>query len=637
MSKDRRFELAIEKVLDAGWTQTEAAKRYGLSRGHVNRRVAQARQARVDAEQKAKIEHAEGKNTPTGLIAEKRRIPDNITDFVETYFTNWQCPDCEEHHKVPGFHREISEAARSKSRRTLINLPPYHSKSTVITVWDTVMSIAENPNHRTAVVSKSSGFASAFLHSISEILTNEDLYYNSTRNLIDDFGPFKPEGQSKWSATRMYVAGRTGAEKDPTVEAMGINNQIYGKRFDTIKFDDVADVENQRNPDRVAAMISKMDKEHLSRIGKNGKVIWVGTRVHPGDIYSILTQRAGYKVIRYPALFDDNTEEVLWPEHFPYSQVMIHRSEMAPADFQLIYQNVDIPGLGASFTQEMMDECKDETRVVGHYENGWRIFGGLDPAGGNKGSGFTAMTVRGIDPQTGRRYLIDQIAVKSMKAPQMKEEMLRLTATYPISEWRVEINGLQSQIIQYDQELVRTLALQGVKVVPHHTHTNKWDPEFGVEAQAPLYTSHLVSIPWGNLESRKVFQPLIEQYIAFPMGQVNDRVMSDWFAELACKEVLRRQHLPMFNARQRVPDRIRKRRRVFDMGERTSRKVTLEEQVRGRLVASGFGHERLVVGTPTDHSLVYEYEPETERGNPYEVEPDTVPVNIDPRIWERKS
>ena len=552
---------------------------------------------------------------------------------METYFTHWECPDCNVHHEVPGFHTEMSEAVRSESRRTLINLPPYHSKSTVVTVWDTTMDIAENPNSRTAIVSKSADFAKAFLHSINEILTNPDLYHNSTRNLIEDFGPFKPEGQSKWSAHEIYVAGRTGAEKDPTVLAMGINNQIYGRRFDVIKFDDIADVENQRNPDRVAAMISKMDKEHLSRIGKSGKAIWVGTRVHAGDVYSILMTREGYKVIRYPALLDDNGAEVLWPEHFPYEQLMVHRAEMAPADFQLIYQNVDIPGLGASFTAEMLEECKDYERVVGQYNPKWRIFGGLDPAGGNKGSGYTAMSVKGVDMATGQRYLIDQIAVKSMKAPQMKEEMLRLSDTYPIAEWRVEINGLQSQIIQYDVELVRALALMGVKVVPHHTHTNKWDPEFGVEAQAPLYHSQLVSIPWGNLESRKVFQPFIEQLIAFPMGTTNDRVMADWFAELAVKEALRRQHLPMFSSRQKVPARIRKRRKIIDLAEGTARQAP-----QGMAAQMRQGWDRRVIGQPMDHSMIYAPEPEDDKLiNPFEVEIDEHPINIDPRIWQRRA
>ena len=167
--------------------------------------------------------------------------------------------------------------------------------------------------------------------------------------------------------------------------------------------------------------------------------------------------------------------------------------------------------------------CKDTSRVVGHYSPEWRLFAGLDPAGGNKGSGYTAFTLVGVDPATGKRYLVDSLAVKSMKAPQMKDQILEWTDRYPLFEWRVESNGVQSQIVQYDMELVQHLAKRGVRVVPHHTHGNKWDPQFGVESLAPLMETGLVSIPWGNAPTSQTFQPLLEELIAFPMGAVSDR------------------------------------------------------------------------------------------------------------------
>ena len=416
-------------------------------------------------------------------------------------------------------------------------MPPYHSKSTLVTVWHTVYDICRDPNLRTLLVSKSLPFARTFMHSIHEMLSNPELYADGP-NLIDDWGPFRPDGQSVWSSENIYVAGRTTAEKDPTVAVLGVGQQIYGRRADVIKFDDVATLDNQRNPDRVAGMLEWFDKEALSRIGKTGRAIWIGTRVSGGDVYSQLGTRPGYKVLRYPCITDDETETTLWGEHFPYSQALIHRSEMRPADFQLVYQQVDIPGAGASFTQDMLDMCKDTSRVRGHYQDGWRLFAGLDPAGANKGSGFTAFTLIGLDPATGKRYLVDSIAVKSMKAPQMKDQILEWTDRYPLYEWRVESNGVQSQIVQYDMELVQHLAKRGVRVVPHHTHGNKWDPQFGVESLAPIMETGLFSIPWANAPTQQQFQPLMEELIAFPMGAVSDRVMSLWFADLGARTLL---------------------------------------------------------------------------------------------------
>lgn len=624
-STQRRYERAIKGVLDEGWTISEAARKLGINRSNLSVRVKAARKEREEAERKAAEEMAAGKRAV--WVREERRVG-TFEEFFNTYFTNWVCPDCQVHHEMPDFHREIIDAIESNERRIVVNLPPYHSKSTLVTVWHTVYEICRNPNSRTIIVSKSAPFAKSFLHAIKDILSVPELYQDSQRNLIEDWGPFMPESGG-WSEYEIYVQNRTGAEKDPTVLSMGYGGQIYGRRADTIKFDDIATLENQRNPERVAQMIEWLNKEALSRIGKSGQAIWVGTRVAPGDIYSVLTQRPGYKVIRYSALLDEATQQVLWPEHFPYEQVLTHRSEMSAADFQLVYQNVSVPGLHASFTQEMMDEAKDTSRVIGHYLPGWRLIAGLDPAGGNKDSGATAMVLLAVDLDTGMRFVVDAVSEKGMKAPRMRDLMLEWTDRYPIYEWRVESNGVQSQLIQYNEEIIRALALKGVRVNPHYTTgKNKWDPEFGVESMAPLFSANLVSIPWGNAQAAQRFQPMIEEFVAFPMGITSDLVMAFWFAELGIRDVLQRAHMPLFNERmrRRWPARIKRRARVVDFENREVRPVTLEDQRLGHLTRGQRGYRRMTVGNPSRHSDVQEFEPE----------PPGRPMNVDyEAVWGR--
>lgn len=624
-STQRRYERAIKGVLDEGWTISEAARKLGINRSNLSVRVKAARKEREEAERKAAEEMAAGKRAV--WVRQERRVG-TFEEFFNTYFTNWVCPDCQVHHDMPDFHREIIDAIESDERRIVVNLPPYHSKSTLVTVWHTVYEICRNPNSRTIIVSKSAPFAKSFLHAIKDILSVPELYQDSQRNLIEDWGPFMPESGG-WSEYEIYVQNRTGAEKDPTVLSMGYGGQIYGRRADTIKFDDIATLENQRNPERVAQMIEWLNKEALSRIGKSGQAIWVGTRVAPGDIYSVLTQRPGYKVIRYSALLDEATQQVLWPEHFPYEQVLTHRSEMSAADFQLVYQNVSVPGLHASFTQEMMDEAKDTSRVIGHYLPGWRLIAGLDPAGGNKDSGATAMVLLAVDLDTGMRFVVDAVSEKGMKAPRMRDLMLEWTDRYPIYEWRVESNGVQSQLIQYNEEIIRALALKGVRVNPHYTTgKNKWDPEFGVESMAPLFSANLVSIPWGNAQAAQRFQPMIEEFVAFPMGITSDLVMAFWFAELGIRDVLQRAHMPLFNERmrRRWPARIKRRARVVDFENREIRPVTLEDQRLGHLTRGQRGYRRMTVGNPTRHSDVREFEPG----------PPERPMNVDyEAVWGR--
>jgi hypothetical protein len=620
MSTERRYDLAIAKVLDDGWTQSETAKHYGINRSHLNQRVKAAKQERLDAEVRAAEDFLRARQP---IVREERRVG-TFQEFFQNYFGSWICPDCQVHHELPEFHDEIINAIESDANRVLINLPPYHSKSTLVTVWHTAYDIARNPNSRTIIVSKSAPFAKSFNHAIKDILSVEELYASSNRNLVQDWGPFMPNSGG-WSEYEIYVKNRTGAEKDPTVLSMGYGGQIYGRRADRIKFDDVATLENQRNPDRVQQMREWMDKEALSRIGKSGQAIWAGTRVAPGDIYSILQQRAGYHVIRYPALMDEEEERVLWPEHFPFSQVMTHKGEMSPADFQLVYQNVDVPGLNASFTPEMMDEAKDVNRQTGHWADGWRLIAGLDPAGANKGSGYTAMVLLAVDLNTGHRFVVDAIAEKAMKAPRMKQLMFEWTDRYPIYEWRVESNGVQSQLVQYNEEVMQHLAKRGVRVVPHQTHGNKWDAEFGVESIAPLFSQKLVSIPWAGRSTAQNFQRMIEEFISFPMGVTSDLVMAFWFAELGIREILNRAHMPMFNdrLRRKWPKRIRSRAKIVNFEERTVTPVPLRDQRAGHLTVGQQGYRRMTAGVPSRHDQVREYEADEPEG----------PMNIDPNIW----
>lgn len=625
-TKKRRFEYAVQLIEQDGWTHVEACKEVGLSRSQFSpnyRKFREEREAKeaelaaeaakaVQAEEIAKAEaFARAGVSPLGL-QEARRVPGTFEEFDEVYFGHLKCPDCEVRHATPRFHLEIAEAVESTDPRVLINMPPYHSKTTNVSVKDTLRKICANPNSRTIIVSKTLGFASDILGAIKEMLTNEELYEGAQRSLIEDWGPFKDE-DTRWSAGRIFVAGRMTMEKDPTVLALGVGGQIYGRRADEIKFDDIATLENQRNPESVLKILEWIDKEALSRIGKSGRAIWVGTRVAPGDIYYTLGQRPGYRVLRYPVILDDTLEQTLWPEHFPFSQALVHRSEMRPQDFQLIYQNVDLPGMGASFTPEMIDDCKDTERVTGHWDRKWRLIAGLDPAGGNKDSGYTAFTLLAVDLTTGHRYLVDQVAVKSMKAPQIRDQILHWSDSYPIYEWRVESNGLQSQLVQYNQEIIQALAKRGIRVVPHITNQNKWDPTFGVESMAPLMSAGLVSIPWNGPNTARHWQPFVEELVSFPMGRTTDRVMSWWFAELGCRQYLERAHLPMFDERAtaRWPSRIKRRRRVVDFNTRTVRPVKPEDQYVGHLSPGQLSQRRATVGRPIGHGDLVEGPPPT--------------------------
>ena len=602
MDRSRRIQIAVQKVIEDGMSQAEAARMCGVTRPKVNVAVQARREQLAKAGERIAATAAErqvesyGENvTPEALhteplapasgtsgsvsgtsgpvitVDERARFP-TFEEFDRMYFGQLICPDCGVHHPLPNFHREIMELTTGPDRRVLVNMPPYHSKSTNITVKGTLYELAKNPNSRNCIVSKSERLAKAFLHSIGVYLQNPDVYEGAERNMIDDYGPFY-SSTSPWNTSQIYISGRQGAEKDPSVAAYGVGGQIYGTRWDRMVFDDIADLKNQKNPELIIDQLKWCTQEAGNRVGRNGRQIYVGTRIAANDIYATLQGLPGFKVLRYPCILDEEEQKCLWDDHFPYEAATAMRDTMTPESWQLVYQNVDTPGVGASFTKEILEACHDENRTIGAADSTWVLVAGLDPAGSGKQAGYTAMVLLAVDVTTGMIHLVDLINQRAMKAPQMKDQLKQWADDYPaLREVRVEVNGLQGQLIQ-DDDLLQHMSNRGVRVVPHVTTAhNKWDANFGVESMAVVFQNGRISTPWDGLTTQMKVRQLEAQLGYFPMpGSPSDLVMACWFAWLGARELFKRSTLPMFDNRRRIPRRVLNRRRIIDFASQTER------------------------------------------------------------------
>lgn len=607
MTSTRRMRLAVDASMSGKMSQSEAARLYGVTRSRVNKNVQaergklsklSARSAVAALERFAEtsvvpVEAPEPFDEfplPSGTVSvvqapvavvsgEVRRIPP-FGEFIRTYFGSLECPDCGRHHEVPAFQDEIADVLTGPEKRVLINVAPYHSKSTLATVQHSVYELCRDPNTRILIVSKSQKLAARFLYQIAKYLSDPTLYPEGS-NLVDDWGPFH-SGAESWNKEQIYIAGRNSAEKDPSVSALGVGGHIYGIRADTIKFDDIADLENQRNTDRVKEMLTWCTQEAASRVGRSGKLQFIGTRISAGDIYSHLADLPAFRTVRFPCIVDEEAKVTLWPDHFAFENAVMTRDSMTAEQWQLVYQNIDTPGFGASFSPEIVEATYDADRSLGSYDSKWALVAGLDPAGAGAQAGFTAFVLLAVDLESGRRVLVDLVNAKQMKAPQLRDQIFDWADRYPLRELRVEANGLQSQLVQFNEEIMARMTSRGVRVVPHiTTGHNKWDPQFGVESMATMFVNRQISLPTQDVASRNRIRPLVEQLLAFPMGAVTDLVMALWFADLGCREVFRRSSVPMFDTRFQLPGRLAGRRRVVDFATRETRAPVESDMVAG--------------------------------------------------------
>lgn len=443
----------------------------------------------------------------------------------------------------------------------IINTPPGHAKSTTITMDYVTYKIVTNPEFRVVIISKTEAMAKKFLNGIKRRLTG-----TAFSKLQIDFAP--PEGFERsaevWSSKMIYFGHSDSDQKDPTVEVLGIGNQIYGARADLIILDDVADTHNAH---QYEAHLDYIMQDVMTR---DAPLLVVGTRVAPVDIYSELMNPEHYDgdesdwtYLSQPAILEQaedpedwvtlwpksdrphpihpgtQDEDGLWPK-WDGPRLAKLRRKIKPSTWQLVYMQQPVSE-DMTFTTEAINGCQTKRARGELPPNTSNLFyvAGLDPA---SSVGFTAAALIAVDRRTGKRYLID-VFNRQVRAAGLRQLIEDWTERYPINEWRVEKNAFQSFLTQ-DREINQFLAARGVRLKEHSTQgNNKHDPDWGVASMDALFRGWqdkqaLIDLPGlaPNEAYRQFKDQLITWYPEHPKTQKTDLLMAFWFAETACRE-----------------------------------------------------------------------------------------------------
>jgi len=457
----------------------------------------------------------------------------------------------------------------------IVNTPPEHAKSTTITVNYAVYRICQNPNIRIMVVSKTQAMAQKFLLSIKNRLTHPR--YQDLHLAFGPPGGFEKNSDS-WKQDLIYLSSesRDSGEKDPTVQAIGIRGHIYGSRADLIIMDDCVDHTNAHEYER---QIDWIQSEVMSRIDNDGgKLLVVGTRLRPKDLYSELRdpmrypdEESPWTYFAQPAVLefadDPNDWVTLWPktnmppvsgkgipdENGLYDKwsgpaLFKKRGRISPNLWAMVYQQQQVHE-DSAFPGAAVKGVINGARNIGlipkgkagnrhHGMDGLVIVAGLDPAM----SGYTAAVCMGVDINTQKRYLLDVSNVPGMKPDDIRSLIKDWTDKYKISEWRVEKNAFQAMLTQ-DREVREYLSARGATLREHHTGQNKWDTDFGVASLTTLFHGYqegnaLIEFP--STHASEGLKALIEQLVTWypdaPKSQKTDCVMALWFTELAVRD-----------------------------------------------------------------------------------------------------
>jgi hypothetical protein len=491
-----------------------------------------------------------------------------------------------DHHKTwidliegrePRFMHAAMTYEQAATNRILINVPPEHAKSTVLTINYVTYRLSIDPNVRIIIVSKTQGMARKFLSAIKTRLSHP----NWTKMQVS-FGPnggYKADSPT-WSADMIYLgAGRDSGEKDPTVQALGFGSQIYGARADLIILDDVVMNANAHEWEK---QIEWLQKEVITRLGRHGKLLIVGTRVAPIDLYKMIRDpdqwtggKTPFTYMAMPAVLEFDEEPKNWKTLWPWTDraegeqdevneqglypkwdgpsLFTRRSEVAPSVWAMVYQQEDVQS-DSIFSPTIVAGCVNGMRkrgplragTAGHPKDTQSTYTiiGFDPAVTGR-SAFVAVSYNRAD---GRIYVLDCVNM-SDPSPQKENALIKeWVERFKPQEFRVEINAHQKYYAM-DTELRQYLATYGCQLNSHFTGKNKWDTSFGVASMASLFGSandgrfqdnNIIEFP--SNEGSEGLKSLIQQLIIWKPDTKNptDCVMALWFAIIRCRELMQK-------------------------------------------------------------------------------------------------
>ena len=421
-----------------------------------------------------------------------------------------------------------------------------------------VWRVMSDPSIRVLFISKTEGAAKKRLFNIASMLGDPTWYRR--KNLPDPiarYGPFRPgpdEGNLSWSKTQLYVSGSDISGRDPTVEAIGVGNQIQGARTDLIVLDDICTLSNQITETMREGMLNWLGQEALARLPEDGgNLVIIGTRVAGNDVYGTLLDKAemqvdgktvGLACLVRPAILDEETTAVLWPENWSYEALLARRDDplMRPATWALTYQQEALDHPDAPFCLPVLEEARDNY-LPGEVGRGMVTVMGMDPAT----EGVAALTVIAIDPSSGIRYIVDCDAQADLKTPdRILSWVFRVAQKYRPVDVRIEHNNFQGYFARQTELIDGLKRICGAKVSETFTGMNKHDPDHGVAHMADLLALRRLRMP--GTDSPNIVA-LRKELLSWKGGlgrhkQKQDRVMSMWIAVLASEDAIHHSVMP---------------------------------------------------------------------------------------------
>ena len=429
----------------------------------------------------------------------------------------------------------IRTEIKVNNRWIIIEAPRNHAKSTEFTVSYPLWRIGKNRNHRIVIVCNTQSQSTSFLREITQELERNEKYKEVFGNLV----PTMPE---KWTQHEIIIDRTATHLKDPTISATSMGGTVLSKRADEIICDDILSQDNTKTADQREKVRQWFFEVLLPVLEPGGRLIVVGTAWNSEDLYQQLLGDDSFQVRKvYDAIVDEETQTTLWPERWPYEELMRLKKSMGTQSFNKAYRNIAVSAEDAVFKVEWLNRARERGKNR-------KLIRSLDYAKWDLGK---MMVTNGIDLAISQRDTADYTAMMvlgrtrdGMKIPlwairerltpaEVRQYIIEIQNSFSPSIQMVETNG-------YQEALRRDIADEtDIPIRGYQTGGEKYDADIGINSLAVEFENDKWILPYDREDdyTRRLMDILIDGLLSFPNGHTEDLVMATWFANTAMRDL----------------------------------------------------------------------------------------------------
>lgn len=405
-------------------------------------------------------------------------------------------------------------------------LPRDHRKSYIAGMW-AAQQITKNPAIRILYISSTSTLAVKQLKLIKDVLTSP-IYRRYWPEMVMQ----EEAKREKWTETEISVDHPLRKEeniRDATVFTAGLTTNVVGLHADIIILDDVV-VNDTAYTEEGRKRLETQYSLLASVEGAEGRQLFVGTRYHPKDLYSVLLSMEmelfndDGDIVGKKAIFElfgdgdlkkqqvedrgDGTGEFLWPRQqridgkwFGFDRSILARKKGQYIDqtqFRAQYYNDPNDTASAGIKNEYFQyydrvHLKREGGSWFVQGNRLNLFAAVDFAFSlSKSADYTAIVVVGVDHNQNYYVLdIDRLRTDSIK--EYFARILRLHQKWGFHRLRAEVTAAQEAIvrsIKNDYVVKHGLALSIEEYRPQRSEGSKRERIKAV--LQPRYENHQI-------------------------------------------------------------------------------------------------------------------------------------------------